>query len=60
VLTALAALFGWASHHAELYPPSDVTNADGALAQAAGSQSPSSLVSTYPAGAVSGSRTSWS
>ena len=40
VLTALAALFGWASHHAELYPPSDVTNADGALAQAAADRTP--------------------
>jgi ABC-2 type transport system permease protein len=39
-LAALAALFGWASHHAELYPPSDATNAAGALAQAAADRTP--------------------
>jgi hypothetical protein len=40
VLTALAALFGWALHHAELYPPADATNASGALAQAAADRTP--------------------
>ena len=39
-LTALAALFGWASHHAELYPPSDLTNEADALAQAAADRTP--------------------
>jgi hypothetical protein len=34
-LAALAVLFGWALHHAELYPPANATNASGALAQAA-------------------------
>ena len=39
-LTALTALFGWALHHAELYPPSDATNAASALAQAAADRTP--------------------
>jgi ABC-2 type transport system permease protein len=39
-LTALAALLGWASHHAQLYPPSDLTNEAAALAQAAADRTP--------------------
>src|SRR5215475_2092712 len=39
-LATLAALFGWASHHAELYPPSDLTNEAAALAQAAADRTP--------------------
>jgi ABC-type transport system involved in multi-copper enzyme maturation permease subunit len=39
-LTALAALLGWASHHTQLYPPSDLTNESAALAQAAADRTP--------------------
>ena len=39
-LTALTALFGWAEHHAELYPPSGLTNEADALAQAAADRTP--------------------
>jgi hypothetical protein len=35
VLSVLAALSGWAMHHTELYPPSDLTNEADALALAA-------------------------
>ncbi|HEY1820609.1 MAG TPA: ABC transporter permease subunit [Trebonia sp.] len=37
---ALAALSGWASHHAELYPPSGLTDRAAALAQAAADRTP--------------------
>ena len=39
-LTALAALGSWASHHVQLYPPSDLTNEADALAQAAADRTP--------------------
>jgi hypothetical protein len=39
-LTALAGLFGWALHHAELTPPPDLTNEADALARAAADRTP--------------------
>jgi ABC-2 type transport system permease protein len=39
-LTALAALGSWASHHVQLYPPSDLTNEADAVAQAAADRTP--------------------
>jgi hypothetical protein len=43
-LAALAALFGWAFHHAELYPPSDLTNEADAKALAAADRTPAGAV----------------
>jgi ABC-2 type transport system permease protein len=43
-LTALAALFGWASYHAELSPPPDLTNGADALARAAADRTPAGVV----------------
>lgn len=44
VLCALAVLFGWASHHQELYPPADLTNEADARALAAADRTPAGAV----------------
>jgi hypothetical protein len=44
MLAALAVLFGWVSHHQELYPPPDLTNEADARALAAGDRTPAGAV----------------